>query len=102
MPGQTIGTVNVQVNSQKTSSVRSISYGARTLKSATDLSITGAADGDVVKHGSCLIAPGGAQLEVVRQGSQFVCRVFDGPQVNGHKPSVEVMMRSVAGKVAKP
>jgi hypothetical protein len=50
MPGQTIGTVNVQVNTQKTSSVRSISYGARTLKSATDLSITGAADGDVMVY----------------------------------------------------
>lgn len=48
MPGQTIGTVNVQVNTQKTSSVRSITYGARTLKSATDLSLTGAADGDVM------------------------------------------------------
>ena len=48
MPGQTIGTVNVQVNNQKTSSVRSISYGGRTLKGATDLSTAGAADGDVV------------------------------------------------------
>jgi hypothetical protein len=50
MPGQTIGTVNVQVNTQKTSSVRSIAYGGRTLKSATDLSITGATDGDVVVY----------------------------------------------------
>jgi hypothetical protein len=50
MPGQVIGTVNVQVNTQKTSAVRSITYGARTLKSATDLSITGAEDGDVVVY----------------------------------------------------
>lgn len=50
MPGQTIGTVNVQVNTQKTNSVRSITYGGRTLKSATDLSITGAADGDVMVY----------------------------------------------------
>ena len=48
MPGQVIGTVNVQVNNQKTSSVRSISYGGRTLKGATDLDTAGAADGDVV------------------------------------------------------
>jgi len=50
MPGQVIGTVNVQVNTQKASAVRSITYGARTLKSATDLSMTGAEDGEVVVY----------------------------------------------------
>lgn len=45
MPGQVIGTVNVQVNSQQGGSVRAISYGGRTLKSATDLSIESQANG---------------------------------------------------------
>jgi len=48
MPGQTIGTVNVQVNNQKTSSVRTITYGGRTIKGSTDLETTGATDGDVI------------------------------------------------------
>ena len=45
MPGQVIGTVNVQVNNQQGGSVRSISYGGRSLKSATDLSIASASNG---------------------------------------------------------
>jgi hypothetical protein len=49
MPGQTIGTVNVQVNSGgQGSTVRSISYGARSLKSATDLSLTSHANGSSI------------------------------------------------------
>jgi hypothetical protein len=48
--GQIIGTVNVQVNKQQTSAVRSISYGTRTLKSATDLFIDGAQTGDVMLY----------------------------------------------------
>ena len=48
MPGQVIGTVNVQVNKQQNSSVKSLNYGTRTLKGSTDLAITGAADGDAI------------------------------------------------------
>ncbi len=50
MPGQVIGTVNVQVGNQQGGSVRSISYGTKTLKSSTDLSMTGAQDGDVIVY----------------------------------------------------
>jgi hypothetical protein len=52
MPGQTIGTVNVQVNNQQGGTVRSISYGSRTLKSATDLSITSHANGSSIIYNS--------------------------------------------------
>ena len=48
MPGQVIGTVNVQVNSQTGGSVRSITYGGRSLKSATDLSIASATNGSAI------------------------------------------------------
>jgi hypothetical protein len=48
MPGQVIGTVNVQVNSQQGGSVRSISYGGRSLKSATDLSVASATNGAAI------------------------------------------------------
>lgn len=48
MAGQVIGTVNVQVNKQQTSSVKTLNYGTRTLKGSTDLAITGAEDGDAI------------------------------------------------------
>jgi len=50
MPGQVIGTVNVQVNKQQNQSVRQLNYGIRTLKNSTDLSMTGAADSDIIAY----------------------------------------------------
>ena len=60
MPGQTIGTVNVQVGSSP-QTVRTLSYGAATLKALGDVSMTGALDRDVVTYvaatNSFIIAP---------------------------------------------
>jgi hypothetical protein len=50
MPGQIIGTVNVQVNKQQNSTVRSLNYGIRSLKGSTDLSLTGVQDNDVIVY----------------------------------------------------
>ena len=50
MPGQVIGTVNVQVNKQQSSTVRQLNYGIRSLKGSTDLSLTGASDNDVISY----------------------------------------------------
>jgi two-component system chemotaxis response regulator CheB len=60
-----------------------------------------AQDGDPVVPGHVLVAPGGRHLEVVKRDNRFRVRVFDGPPVNRHRPSVDVMFRSVA-KVAGP
>lgn len=50
MPGQVIGTVNVQVNKQQSTTVRQLNYGVRSLKGSTDLSLTGVQDGDVITY----------------------------------------------------
>ena len=50
MPGQVIGTVNVQVGQSVNPRVSSISYGSRSLKSANDLSLVGAQNGDVIVY----------------------------------------------------
>ena len=50
MAGQTIGTVNVQVNSQQPAKVTTTIGGRTTLKSASDLSLIGAEDGDVISY----------------------------------------------------
>lgn len=55
-----------------------------------------AASGDLVTQGTVFIAPGGRHLLLRRSGAQYVVEVKDGPLVNGHKPSVDVLFRSVA------
>jgi two-component system, chemotaxis family, protein-glutamate methylesterase/glutaminase len=45
------------------------------------------------------VAPGGRQLSVNRSGTGYVCRVERGERVNLHRPSVEVLFRSVAEHV---
>ncbi|GAA0463518.1 chemotaxis response regulator protein-glutamate methylesterase of group 2 operon [Paractinoplanes deccanensis] len=60
-----------------------------------------ATDGEPVLPGHVLVAPGGRHLEVLRADTRFRVRVFDGPPVNRHRPSVDVLFRSVA-KAAGP
>jgi len=58
-----------------------------------------AVDNDRVVPGLVLIAPGGLHMQLRRSGAQYRVGVSDGPPVNRHKPSVDVLFRSVA-KVA--
>lgn len=56
-----------------------------------------ASDGDVVRPGLALIAPGGTRhMEVVRSGAQYVVRLRATPPVNHHRPSVDVLFHSCA------
>ncbi|NII09233.1 chemotaxis response regulator protein-glutamate methylesterase [Oleiagrimonas sp. C23AA] len=58
-----------------------------------------ARDGQPIQAGHAYIAPGDQHLLVMRDGARFVCRLHDGPQVNRHKPSVDVLFRSMAASV---
>jgi two-component system, chemotaxis family, protein-glutamate methylesterase/glutaminase len=55
-----------------------------------------AEDGDVVRPGRVLIAPGNRHLTVRLRGRELVAEVTDGPLVSRHRPSVDVLFRSVA------
>ncbi|HST85596.1 MAG TPA: chemotaxis response regulator protein-glutamate methylesterase [Kineosporiaceae bacterium] len=55
-----------------------------------------ASDGDRVLPGRVLIAPGGLHMTVHRDGAQYRVRIADGPRVNRHKPSVDILFESVA------
>lgn len=55
-----------------------------------------ARDGDRVRAGLALIAPGGRHMILRRSGAQYYVEIKDGPLVNRHKPSVDVLFRSVA------
>jgi len=58
-----------------------------------------AEDGDLIQPGHAFIAPGDRHLLVVRDGARYRCSLNDGPPVNRHKPSVDVLFRSVAQSV---
>ena len=55
-----------------------------------------AKDGDRLERGVVLIAPGGRHLQLRKAGGQYFAVVIDGPPVNRHKPSVDVLFRSAA------
>jgi two-component system chemotaxis response regulator CheB len=58
-----------------------------------------ARDGQPIQQGHAYIAPGSQHLLVMWDGAKYVCRLHDGPPVNRHKPSVDVLFRSMAASV---
>ncbi|MGC4115303.1 MAG: chemotaxis response regulator protein-glutamate methylesterase [Myxococcales bacterium] len=74
---------------------------AQRLDRLSAMAVREARDGDRVERGLALVAPGGKHL-LVRRGPQgFVVRVKEGPLVSGHRPSVDVLFRSVAQEVGR-
>ena len=71
------------------------------LNTVCQIEVKEAESGDRVLAGRALIAPGGHHLEVQRSGAQFIAKVFRGPVVNRHCPSVDVLFRSVAKQVGR-
>jgi two-component system chemotaxis response regulator CheB len=69
---------------------------AQRLNGIVDLEVLEAKTGDRVIEGRVLIAPGGRHMRLKRSGAQYVVEVFDAPLVNHHRPSVDVLFRSVA------
>lgn len=66
------------------------------LDALSKLSIKEAESGDVLEPNRVLIASGGKHLQVQRMGGVVKAVVRDGPPVSGHKPSVDVLLTSVA------
>lgn len=69
---------------------------AQRLNKVCDIEVREAAAGDRVHSGRALIAPGGRHLVLERSGAQYRVNVIDGPPVSRHRPSVDVLFRSVA------
>jgi two-component system chemotaxis response regulator CheB len=63
------------------------------------LQVREASDGAPVEVGTAWIAPGGYHTLVQRDGPRQILRVKEGPPVNRHKPSVDVLFHSVARAV---
>jgi len=74
---------------------------ARRLNAGCQLSVCEAEDGQQVLRGHAYVAPGDMHLLLVRDGARYVCRLDAGPPVNRHKPSVDVLFRSVAEQAGR-
>ncbi len=72
---------------------------ARRMDGVAAMTVREAADGDPILPGHVYIAPGDRHLKVERSGARYLCRLDDGPRVNHHKPSVDVLFHSVAENV---
>ncbi|MBD3241642.1 MAG: chemotaxis-specific protein-glutamate methyltransferase CheB [Chitinivibrionales bacterium] len=55
-----------------------------------------AEDGDAVVRGTALIAPGNYHMVLQRSGARYFVRIKTGPLVSSHRPSVDVLFKSVA------
>lgn len=69
---------------------------ANRLHRLSQIDVKEAQNGDRVLTGRALIAPGGRHMLLRRDGAQYHVEVVDGPLVNRHRPSVDVLFRSVA------
>jgi len=66
------------------------------LNGLSAMQVKEAEDGDPIRQGEVLLAPGNRHLTLARDGARFVARVDQAPHVNRHRPSVDVLFRSVA------
>lgn len=69
---------------------------AKRLNGLCAMRVAEATEGEEVLAGKVLIAPGGRHMLLQRVGATYVVRLKDMPAVNHHRPSVDVMMHSVA------
>jgi two-component system chemotaxis response regulator CheB len=72
---------------------------AERMNLASPMNVMQAEDGQQIIPGHVYIAPGDRHLIVVRDGARYICRLNDGELVNRHKPSVDVLFRSMAENV---
>lgn len=69
---------------------------AASLDRDSALSVSEAVDGETITPGKVLIAPGNRHMLLKRSGARYYVEVKNGPRVNRHRPSVEVLFKSVA------
>lgn len=69
---------------------------ANRLNEVCRISVKEAENGDPILRGHALIAPGNKHMLLKRSGARYYVEVKDGPLVNRHRPSVDVLFRSTA------
>jgi two-component system chemotaxis response regulator CheB len=74
---------------------------AERLNNTCELEVKEAEDGDALKPGRVLIAPGNYQMRLAKRGSTYIVRCTQEEKVSGHCPSVDVLFDSVADQAGK-
>lgn len=74
---------------------------AERLNAICPMKVKEAEHGDAIEQGRVLIAPGSKHMLVRRSGARYSVELKDGPLVSRHRPSVDVLFRSVAGSVGQ-
>jgi two-component system chemotaxis response regulator CheB len=74
---------------------------AARLNASSQLTVQEAEDGALILPGHAYIAPGDRHLLVERDGARYRCRLSDEAPLNRHRPSVDVLFRSVAEQVGQ-
>lgn len=74
---------------------------AKRLDQTVAVGVKEAEDGDAVLQGRALIARGDHHLLVERSGARYRVKLNRGPLVSRHRPSVDVLFRSVASAAGK-
>lgn len=69
---------------------------ANRLDSISEISVKEAQQNDILLPGHAYIAPGSHHMEIVKEGDKFRIELNQNPPVSGHRPSVDVLMDSVA------
>lgn len=69
---------------------------AQRLNQTCGIEVREAVNGDRLTTGLALIAPGNRHSTLRRDGTGYAIEVSDGPLVSRHRPSVDVLFRSVA------
>ncbi|OFX75673.1 MAG: chemotaxis response regulator protein-glutamate methylesterase [Bacteroidetes bacterium GWE2_29_8] len=69
---------------------------ANRLNQLCKITVKEAEDNDTIIRGRALIAPGNKHMLLKRSGARYYVEVKDGPLVNRHRPSVDVLFRSTA------
>lgn len=69
---------------------------AKRLDSVCKISVKEAIDGERVLPGHAYIAPGHSHLLLARSGANYITQLDQGPPVNRHRPSVDVLFHSAA------
>jgi len=69
---------------------------ANSLDKICPLDVKEAEDGDIIKPGRILIAPGDKHIKVEKKSLAAIAHVVDGENVNGHKPSAGVLFDSIS------
>lgn len=74
---------------------------SNSLNQISKLEVKEAENGDKLYRGRVLIAPGNKHMLLKRVGKEYFVEVKEGPLVNRHRPSVDVLFRSAARYAGK-